>query len=357
MSEGTEDILSIIQPETPSAGGETGAGGAEAKGGSPTPEKEDGGDASGREGRSGQSGPAGEGAPSGGSVEPENEDGETGRDAGAGEEAEAEDGDRPASPRKGGVEKRIGELTHRNREAEREAAYLRGQNDALQKLLERGRGSGSAMPGTPPGQPVAPDQPVPVQSAQVQPAPDPAPRLEDFQGRLDDYLAARTNWAVRREIAGREAQAARESQARAHAQARERQIAERQQRREAFFKAGEVVQGFTEAFTNSVHVTESMADALYKAPEGPMVGLYLAKKPEEARRISALRDPIDQALEIGALSARIAAAKAARKTTTAPPPIDPLSSGTTAEVVDPANGPKDIGRWMKWEREKRMKGK
>jgi hypothetical protein len=59
MSEGTEDILSIIQPETPSAGGETGAGGADAKGSARTPDKEAGGDASGREGRSGDTGPTG----------------------------------------------------------------------------------------------------------------------------------------------------------------------------------------------------------------------------------------------------------------------------------------------------------
>jgi len=58
VTEGIVDILSFIQLEAPSAGGETGAGGADAKGGSPIPEKEDGGDASGREGRSGETGPA-----------------------------------------------------------------------------------------------------------------------------------------------------------------------------------------------------------------------------------------------------------------------------------------------------------
>ena len=58
MTAGITNILSIIQPETPSAGAETGAGGADAKGGTPTPDKEDGGDASGREGRRGETGQA-----------------------------------------------------------------------------------------------------------------------------------------------------------------------------------------------------------------------------------------------------------------------------------------------------------
>jgi len=316
MTEGIDDILSIVQPETPAAGGETGANGVR-DGGQPTPENTAGEGAPEESGETGESG----------------ESGESGRKAGAGE------GDEAQPPKKGGIEKRLGEVTAARREAEREAAYLRGQNETLMKVLAESRGQPPMQPGHL------------GQLGPGAPGPDVEPRQQDFPGDSDAYVLARARWAVRQELAARDTRAANETQARAQ----QRALVEKEQRREAFFEAAQAVPGFSEAFHNRLPVTQAMADALYKAPEGPLVGLYLGKKPEEAARIAVIPDPIEQALEIGALSARIAAAKAARRTTTAPDPIEPLSPGASPESFDPANGPRDIKRWMKWDRERRMK--
>lgn len=71
-----------------------------------------------------------------------------------------------------------------------------------------------------------------------------------------------------------------------------------------------------------IPITVSMTHVLIRRPDGADVAYYLGKNPEEARRIAAL-DPMNQAVELGMISAKLKsgpAAPAQQKTTKAPNP-------------------------------------
>lgn len=170
-----------------------------------------------------------------------------------------------------------------------------------------------------------------------QPKADPgAPKLEEFKD-IEEYANAKAKFEADKVL--------KEHQAKQQTEAQERQRSallksweEKQERGASKYDDFEDVVG-------DLQPNSPWSAALMKAPNGDEVAYHLGKNIKEAQRIASL-DPIDQFLEIGRLSASLAAeppkAKAPSK---APPPITPLTGTTPAET-----GPSeqdDMKTWFK----------
>jgi len=93
------------------------------------------------------------------------------------------------------------------------------------------------------------------------------------------------------------------------------------------------------AYNPKLPVTETMAQTIQASDNGPDVIYYLGSNPKEAERIARL-SPLLQAREIGKIEANLGANPPAKKTSTAPAPIAPVtartSTGTPAyDTTDP----------------------
>lgn len=88
------------------------------------------------------------------------------------------------------------------------------------------------------------------------------------------------------------------------------------------------------AYNPAVPVTQAMAEAIMADELGPELLYHLGSNVSEASRIAKL-PAIQQAREIGKLSAKLAAAPPAKTTSSAPAPITPVAARTVApKVVD-----------------------
>ena len=106
------------------------------------------------------------------------------------------------------------------------------------------------------------------------------------------------------------------------------------------------------AFADDVHITDTMASAIMESDLGPDVQYFLGNHPKEASRIARL-SPVGQVREIGKLEAKLSAPPP-RKTTSAPPPVKPVTGkGAAPTKVDPDK--LDIKEWMKLERAGKLK--
>lgn len=222
--------------------------------------------------------------------------------------------EQPRKPR--GVEKRISELTGNWREAERRA-------QKLEQMLE----SMISKETKPPAQPT-------VTESQE-------PSLDQFK-TYEEYVAA---------VADHRAEQKVQALLKQQEEQRQKQDAERQraEQRSTFQAKAEefatTTPDFDEvAFNPSLPVTDVMADALNLSDKGPEILYHLGKHPEEAARISRL-SPVQAALEIGRLEAKLSLPQP-RTVTKAPPPIAPLSGGQGSLVVDPDKMTGD--EWMRW---------
>jgi hypothetical protein len=215
------------------------------------------------------------------------------------EEDDGEESEKTDAPqkhqRKGGYQRRIERL-----EREREL-FLREREMFLEQLGQRGV--------VPPGaQPATPGQEKPQ---------DPAVQLEQY---LDAQFEKR--------LAMREAKAE-----------QERKLAELQKKEEAFIAShedyGDAVQAFARSGMPPTHV-----QALLTSEHGPAIMYQLVKNPAELARIRAL-PPVQAALEIGRLDARLASSTAAQ---TAPSrtavPRKPVAPAPIAPVT--ARGPTTV---------------
>jgi hypothetical protein len=88
------------------------------------------------------------------------------------------------------------------------------------------------------------------------------------------------------------------------------------------------------AYNPKLPITDVMAETIQMSDVGPDLAYYLGSNPREADRISKLT-PYSQAKEIGKLEAKLASEPVLKKTTSAPPPIAPISGrGTGAPSYD-----------------------
>jgi signal recognition particle GTPase len=101
---------------------------------------------------------------------------------------------------------------------------------------------------------------------------------------------------------------------------------------------------------DDVPITKEMAAMILESEIGPDVAYYLGKNLDEATRISRL-NPLAQAREIGKIEAALSSSNPpVKKASSAPEPIKPVGSRSTAPVVstsDPRSTKMSDSEWIK----------
>ena len=114
------------------------------------------------------------------------------------------------------------------------------------------------------------------------------------------------------------------------------------------------------AYNPKLPVTETMAQTIQASEIGPDVIYWLGSNPKEAERIARL-NPLLQAREIGRIEAKIASNPPAKKTSTAPAPIAPVTARTTSgtpayDTTDPRSVKNmSTSEWIEQERLRQIK--
>ena len=113
------------------------------------------------------------------------------------------------------------------------------------------------------------------------------------------------------------------------------------------------------AYNPTLPVTDNMALAIQASDQGPDVLYWLGSNPKEARRIAEL-PPILQAKEIGKIEATLAANPPAKKTSSAPVPITPVTPRANGNTVYDTTDPRSVDKmstsdWIAAERQRQIK--
>jgi hypothetical protein len=214
------------------------------------------------------------------------------------------------------VQPRIDELTRKARENEREAAYWRQRAEAKEKAEAEAN---------------APKKPEP----------------KDFE-QYNDYVEALADFKADQKV---DSKLDERDKAAAKAKAEQTRASTWKERAAKFAESAPDYHEVMQA--SDVPVAPHVIEALEDSDMGPTIAYHLAKNPEIADRLNAM-SPTAAAREIGKLEGKLAtdtaptpdpnaetqgeraapAAPAARapKTTSAPPPAKPLSSGRSTSV-------------------------
>ena len=113
------------------------------------------------------------------------------------------------------------------------------------------------------------------------------------------------------------------------------------------------------AYNPKLPVTETMAQTIQASEMGPDVIYWLGSNPKEADRIARL-SPLLQAREIGKIEARLGANPPAKKTSTAPAPIAPVTARTASAPAYDTTDPRSVksmstSEWIEAERLRQIK--
>ena len=113
------------------------------------------------------------------------------------------------------------------------------------------------------------------------------------------------------------------------------------------------------AYNPNLPITETMAQTIQASEIGPDVIYHLGSNPKEAERIARL-SPLLQAREIGKIEARLASSPPAKKTTTAPAPIAPVTARTSGAPAFDTTDPRSIksmstSEWIEADRLRQIK--
>lgn len=114
------------------------------------------------------------------------------------------------------------------------------------------------------------------------------------------------------------------------------------------------------AYNPKLPISNAMAETIQASDVGPDIAYYLGSNPKEAARIASLNSPILQAKEIGRIEAKIASEPILRKTTSAPPPIAPISGRSSGSPSYDTTDPRSIknmstSEWIEADRQRQMK--
>ena len=113
------------------------------------------------------------------------------------------------------------------------------------------------------------------------------------------------------------------------------------------------------AYNPNLRITNVMAETIQASDIGPDLAYFLGTNPKEADRISRL-SPFLQAKEIGKIEAKLSDNPPAKKTTSAPAPIAPVtartSGGTAYDTTDPrSTKTMSVSEWIEAERARQMR--
>jgi hypothetical protein len=114
------------------------------------------------------------------------------------------------------------------------------------------------------------------------------------------------------------------------------------------------------AYNPKLPISNAMAETIQASDIGPDIAYYLGSNPKEAARIASLNSPILQAKEIGRIEAKIASEPVFKKTTSAPPPIAPISGRGSGSPSYDTTDPRAIknmstSEWIEADRQRQMK--
>jgi len=114
------------------------------------------------------------------------------------------------------------------------------------------------------------------------------------------------------------------------------------------------------AYNPNLPVTDVMAQAIQASDLGPEVIYWLGSNPKEASRIARL-PPVMQAKEIGKIEAKMASDPPAKRTSSAPAPLAPVTatrsnSGPRYDTTDPRSlKSMSTSDWIEAERQRQIK--
>ena len=112
------------------------------------------------------------------------------------------------------------------------------------------------------------------------------------------------------------------------------------------------------AYNPTLKITSVMAEAIQNSDIGPDVAYYLGANAKEAERISGL-SPFLQAKEIGRIEAKLADNPPAKRTTSAPAPIAPVTargvSASAFDTTDPRSIKMTTAEWIEAENRRERK--
>lgn len=113
------------------------------------------------------------------------------------------------------------------------------------------------------------------------------------------------------------------------------------------------------AYNRDLPVTDAMAHTIQSSEIGPELLYHLGSNPKESERISKL-SPLMQAREIGKIEAALTANPPARKTTSAPAPIAPVTARSSSAPVYDTTDPRAIksmstSEWIAADRARQVK--
>ena len=231
---------------------------------------------------------------------------------------EAEPSASDMAPKAKGVQKRLAELVRQREDAERRASEEREEKLRLLALIEESR------------------KPAPKVEAKPDEEPEPAkPRQDDFpdpkswEEAVMAYADKRSEWAARKAVQAATVEAGRQREQDEIAAGIKRT---QEQFSERLTKTKEKYTDFSEVVEKSnVMVPQIAVQAIVNHPLGPELQYYLGKNPDEAQRLTAINNPLLQAMELGSIIGKLDTPQATKPTVSnAPPPIKPIkSSGET----------------------------
>lgn len=113
------------------------------------------------------------------------------------------------------------------------------------------------------------------------------------------------------------------------------------------------------AYNPQVRITDVMAETIQASDLGPEIAYWLGQNPKEADRISRMA-PLFQAREIGKVEAKLTADPPAKKTTSAPAPINPVSARSSSNPSYDTTDPRSVktmstSEWISAERERQIR--
>ncbi len=242
-----------------------------------------------------------------------------------GHEPSADDAgaEQPKAKSKGGFQRRIDELTQRQRDAQREAEYWREM--AMRAIPAQPQGAQAATPQAP-----QPPDPSKYQGGEWDP---------EYQRARDAYVKDAAAHEAEMRLWRRVQQAAM-AQHQQRAQADFQAKAETFQERQAAFAAG--VEDYHEAAGAALAtlgrnraVADTIADAIADSDAAPEVLYFLGKNPAEARALAQMT-PAAAARHVGRIEARIEREReAAKAATKAPRPPQTVGGGGGRAHADP----------------------
>ena len=167
----------------------------------------------------------------------------------------------------------------------------------------------------------------------------------DKYSNIEQYVSDKARWVANQELQRALTQNAQQARQHQEQQSRSEAMAQWSVRLE---QATADLPDFEEVVaSSSVPMSGAMEHAIIESEIGPKLAYWLAQNPDEALKISQL-PPTRAFAQLGRIEERLLTAKPpAPKTTSAPPPIQPV--GTRASV---SKDPDEMGteEWMKWRR-------